>query len=235
MSIKIQRASDRWHANHGRLDANHSFSFGGYHNPEKMSFGTLLVINQDTIQWGYGFPSHPHDNMEIITIPLTGRLAHKDSTGKEETIGYGDVQMMSAGTWVVHSEYNASKTEPTHLLQIWIAPHTQWIAPRHDSKSFNFDDKSNELQLLVSNDWREWGLMIHQHAFISIWTFTKDTEIEYKKYLPHNGIYLFIISGNVHIFDEKLWKSDAMEITDEQIVKVTAGEKSQVLILEVPM
>lgn len=235
MSKIIQRSHERWHANHGWLDANHSFSFASYYNPQKMGFGTLIVINQDTIQWWYGFPTHPHDNMEIITIPLSWRLAHKDSTGKEETIGYGDVQVMSAGTWVKHSEYNASKTEPTHLLQIRILPHTQWVTPRHDSKSFNFHDTDNQRTLLVSDDGRKESLMIHQHAFISTAIIDTEKSLSYKKYREENGIYLFVISGKVNIWDATLEKSDAMEINGENNIEVDAKEKSQILILEVPL
>lgn len=235
MTTTIQRAHERWHANHGRLDANHSFSFGGYYNPQKMWFGTLLVINQDTIAWGRGFPSHPHDNMEIITIPLSGKLAHKDSTGKEETIGYGDVQVMSAGKWVVHSEYNASPTDPAHLLQIWIEPHTRALEPRHDSKSFDFDAQLNEWKLLVSDNSRDESLMIHQHAFISLATIDVDKKLDYKKYIANNWIYLFVIKWHISTLNEKLWKSDAMEIVWEDEIEITSHEQSQVLILEVPL
>lgn len=235
MTISIQRANERWHANHGWLDTYHSFSFANYYNPEKMWFWSLLVINQDTIDGGYGFPKHPHDNMEIITIPLSWKLAHKDSTGKEETIGYGDVQVMSAGTGVTHSEYNASPTEPVHLLQIWILPHAQWIAPRHDSKSFDFTNQHNARQLLVSDDWRDESLMIHQHAFISLATIYKDSSLNYKKHLDSNGIYLFIVKGHVNVMSEQLWVSDAMEITNEDDLAIDAYEESQVLVLEVPM
>ncbi len=235
MPIAIQRSHERWHANHGRLDANHSFSFGGYYDPKKMWFGSLIVINQDTIAWGRWFSSHPHDNMEIITIPLSWRLAHKDSTGKEETIWYGDVQVMSAWTGVVHSEYNASKTDPVHLLQIRIEPHTQGVAPRHDSKSFDFESKNNERQLLVSDDGRNESLMIHQRAFISLAKIEIDWKLNYKKYLPANGIYLFVISGKVSALNESLWKSDSMEIVWEDDVMVSSEEESIVLVLEVPI
>lgn len=193
MQTKIQRASERGNANFGWLNSNHSFSFGHFYDASKMNFGALRVLNDDEVSGGQGFGAHPHDNMEIISIPLKGSLAHKDSTGTDGIIQTGDVQIMSAGTGIKHSEYNASKTEGVNFLQIWILPKQKNIKPRYEQKTFSLEDRKNKWQTVVSPDENAGSVWINQDAVFSLAHSDKDSVISYKNKFSGNGIYLFII------------------------------------------
>lgn len=234
MSYVLHPASGRGVADYGWLQANYSFSFSRYYNEAMMGFGVLRVLNDDTIAGGKWFPAHGHDNMEIITIPQSGAFEHNDNTGWHGIVRVGDVQVMSAGSGVEHSEYNASATESATLFQLWIDSREKDIAPRYDQKWFGVIP-AGEIRLLVSNDGREGSLMIHQDAFVSrgsIWT---GKTLAYSPYISTNGVYVMVVSGRVMINGEALWAKDAMGIMDESEIIVEATENSDVLFIEVPM
>ena len=193
MQIKIQRASERGNANFGWLNSNHSFSFGHFYDATKMNFGALRVLNDDVVTGGKGFGAHPHDNMEIVSIPLKGSLAHKDSTGTDGIIQTGDVQIMSAGTGIKHSEFNASETEEVNFLQVWIIPKQQNIKPRYQQKTFSVADRKNKWQTVVSPDENADSVWINQDAVFSLAHAEKDSILTYKNKFSGNGVYLFII------------------------------------------
>jgi len=234
MEKVIHKAEDRGHANHGWLDAHHSFSFANYYNPERTRFGVLRVLNDDIIQGGEGFGTHPHDNMEIVTIPLTGELAHKDSTGNKEVIRKNEVQIMSAGSGLTHSEFNNSKTDEINLLQLWVFPKERNIKPRYDQKVFEPADRQNKIQTLVSPK-DENALWINQDAYFSRADIDKEVDVEYELNTKKNGVYIFVIEGKVEIDGELLSKRDAMGVTEADKIKITAKEKSEVLLIEVPL
>ena len=234
MEKVIHKAEDRGHANHGWLDAHHSFSFANYYNPERTRFGVLRVLNDDIIQAGEGFGTHPHDNMEIVTIPLTGELAHKDSTGNKEVIRKNEVQIMSAGSGLTHSEFNNSKTDEINLLQLWVFPKERNIKPRYDQKVFEPADRQNKIQTLVSPK-DENALWINQDAYFSRADIDKDVEVEYDLNTKKNGVYVFVIEGKIEFDGELLSKRDAVGVTEADKIKITAKEKSEVLLIEVPL
>jgi redox-sensitive bicupin YhaK (pirin superfamily) len=234
MEKVIHKAEDRGHANHGWLDAHHSFSFANYYNPERTRFGVLRVLNDDIIQAGEGFGTHPHDNMEIVTIPLSGELAHKDSTGNKEVIRKNEVQIMSAGSGLTHSEFNNSKTDEINLLQLWVFPKERDIKPRYDQKVFEPADRQNKIQTLVSPK-DENALWINQDAYFSRADIDKDVEVEYDLNTKKNGVYVFVIEGKIEFDGELLSKRDAVGITEADKIKITAKEKSEVLLIEVPL
>ncbi|HMQ68201.1 MAG TPA: pirin family protein [Ignavibacteria bacterium] len=234
MEKVIHRAKDRGHANHGWLDAHHSFSFANYYNPEKTRFGLLRVLNDDVIQPGEGFGTHPHDNMEIVTIPLKGELAHKDSTGNKEVIHRNEVQIMSAGSGLTHSEFNNSNTDEVNLLQLWVFPKEKNIKPRYDQKEFDPSERINKIQTVVSpND--DKSLWINQDAYFSLTNPEKDNEVVYNINKNGNGVYVFVIGGKVEIDGDVLSGRDAMGIQNTDKVKLKAEENSEVLIIEVPL
>jgi len=229
-------ANKRGHANHGWLDAHHSFSFAGWYDPSKIHFGALRVLNDDTVKGGSGFGKHPHDNMEIITIILDGVLAHKDSMGHEQTIVPGEVQVMSAGTGVFHSEYNHDPHKAVNLLQTWIFPNKKNVEPRYDQKTFSEAERLNKLQTLVSpidND--DDGLKIHQDAWIYRTTLEAGKAISHKLHSADHGAYVFVINGKVTVEGQELNKKDALGISETEAYDMTAGETSDVMIFEVPM
>ena len=229
----IHRADSRGNANHGWLQSFHTFSFAGYHNPDRVHFGALRVLNDDTVAPGMGFGTHPHDNMEIISIPLSGNLAHKDSMGSEEVIKEGDVQVMSAGTGVAHSEYNASKEQPVKFLQIWLFPDQRNVAPRYDQ--YTYPTTPNVFVPLISPDKNQEGLWIHQNAWFFMGFFDQDSEKNYTLKNHENGVYLFVISGNIEVNGEKLATRDAIGIWNEGSLDIKATSKAQFLLMEVPM
>lgn len=234
---KILRHKDRGYASHGWLKSYHSFSFANYHNPEWIHFGALRVINDDIIEGGKGFDSHPHDNMEIISIPLSGDLEHKDSFGNHAIIKNGDIQVMSAGKGIVHSEYNANKDKPVNLLQIWIFPHTQNVEPRYQQKTIDFQKSHNHFLTLLSPEQRaSETVWIHQNAWISLATIDSKTEISYQKHIAKSGVYCFVLEGNVLIRNEAIHTKDSIMFEDLDHFTVTAQQDgAKVLILEVPM
>jgi quercetin 2,3-dioxygenase len=230
----IHTADSRGHANHGWLDAHHSFSFGGYYDPARMHFGVLRVLNDDRVAPGMGFGMHPHDNMEIITIALEGALTHKDNMGNEGVIRPGDVQVMSAGTGVLHSEFNPSKEEMVNLLQIWVFPNVQQAKPRYGQKHFDPADRKNGLQLVVAPDDKEGALWIHQDAWFSLGQLDEGRSLTYASRLPGNGSYIFVISGAITVGEEAVNERDGLGITKFDTVDIKATKASQFLIMDVP-
>lgn len=235
MKTVIHPASARGFADHGWLKAHHSFSFADYYNPERMRFGLLRVLNDDTIAPGKGFGTHPHDNMEIVTIPLKGTLEHKDSLGSVGVIKKGEVQIMSAGTGVTHSEYNHSKTEEVKLLQTWIFPKQKNIKPRYDQKVFIAEGRKNKFQKVVSPDASEGSMMINQDAYYFLGDFDKDVNTAYTINIPGNGVYLFVMEGKIEIDGNKLGKRDAIGIWEVDKFTISTTEKSELLLIELPM
>ena len=235
MQTKIQRASERGNNNLGWLYSNHSFSFGHFYDPKKMHFGGLRVLNDDVVKGGQGFGEHPHDNMEIISIPLKGALAHKDSTGTDGIIKTGDVQIMSAGTGIRHSEFNASKTDEVNFLQLWVIPKKENIKPRYEQKNFDVADRKNKWQTVVSPDEKDGGVWINQDAVFSLAHTEKDTILNYKNKFGGNGVYLFILEGEVEVNGEKLNKRDGMEISEADNFEIKIMADAELLTVEVPM
>lgn len=235
MKTKIQRSSERGVADFGWLNSHHSFSFGHFHDPNKMNFGALRVLNDDIVQGGKGFGEHPHDNMEIISIPLKGSLAHKDSTGTDGIIKTGDVQIMSAGSGIHHSEFNASKTEEINFLQLWIIPKERNIKPRYEQKTFNASDRNNKWQIVVSPDKKDGGVWINQDAVFSLADVEKDTLLIYKNKFTGNGVYLFILEGEGELNGEKLQRRDAIGIADTDEFEIKALSETKLLAVEIPM
>ena len=238
MKTLLHKAEDRGFANHGWLQANHSFSFASYINPEKMQFGALRVLNDDIIAPKMGFGTHPHDNMEIITIPLSGELKHRDNMHQDwQTVKPGEVQVMSAGTGVQHSEINGLADTYLSLFQIWIIPNKLNVSPRYDQKHFNEGDRKNKLQTLVTSMDSEHieSLKIHQNAKISRIDLDKNIEFEYKNIDSTNGVYVLNINGEI-VIEKLIAKTrDAIAVTDSESFLVRANEDSQILFLEVPM
>lgn len=229
-------AETRGHAKHGWLDAHHSFSFAGYQDENRMHFGVLRVLNDDTIAGGMGFGSHPHDNMEIITIPLEGQLLHKDNMGNNgAVINPGDIQVMSAGTGVVHSEYNNTKNE-LKLLQIWLFPNKQNVTPRYGQVSLNLADRKNKFQQILSPNINDEGVWIHQDAWFSLGIFAKDKVENYKIKKSGNGVYLFVICGSAIINDQALKTRDGYGIweTDAFDISITL-DNTEILLMDIPM
>lgn len=231
----IHKAAERGHAAHGWLDAHHTFSFAGYYNPKTMHFGVLRVLNDDIIAGGGGFGMHPHENMEIITIPLKGALAHKDSMGNAEVIRAGDVQVMSAGTGVRHSEYNASETEAVNLLQIWLFPDKSNITPRYGQITLDTTQRHNRLQQILSPNPDDEGVWIHQNAWFHMGNLDKDTDISYELKDSSNGVYIFVIEGAITVNGQHLAKRDGMGISGKTTFSIHADSDTEILLMEVPM
>lgn len=232
----LHPASSRGHADHGWLNAHHSFSFASWYNPERIHFGVLRVLNDDMVAPGKGFGMHPHDNMEIITIPLSGSLEHKDNMGNGEVIRAGDVQLMSAGTGVFHSEFNPSHEEEVSLFQIWIFPKLKNVKPRYDQKTFDVNDRINKLQTLVQPGPADKGLWIYQNAWLSMGKFDADKNAEYIIHKNGNGAYTMAVSGSFEIEGHTLYKRDAIGISNTKNFSFTAKEPgSELLVIEVPM
>jgi redox-sensitive bicupin YhaK (pirin superfamily) len=235
MKSILYKAADRGSADYGWLKPNYYFSFGQYNKPDKVHFGLLRVLNDDYIAGGGAFPTHPHDNMEIITIPFTGALQHKDSTGGSGDIKAGDIQIMSAGTGVQHSEANASKTDPVTLFQVWIFPKKKNIEPRYDQRSFDINDRVNKWQIVVSPNEADKALWINQDARLSLTKLETGKSLAYENAFKGNGVYLVVINGSVKVNDTILNKRDALGISDTDSFSVTASEDAELLAIEVPM
>jgi redox-sensitive bicupin YhaK (pirin superfamily) len=235
MKILIHKAGDRGRADHGWLNAHHSFSFASWYNPARTHFGLLRVLNDDVVAPGMGFGEHPHDNMEIVTIPLKGSLRHRDSMGNSEAIRYGEVQLMSAGTGVRHSEFNDSKLDPVNLLQIWVFPKVRNIEPRYEQKAFDKSDRENKFQLIVSPDNENDSLKINQDAWFSMALIAKGETLQYASRLAGNGSYIFLISGEIEVDGNKLEQRDAIGIRDFDKADIKAIEESEILVLDIPM
>ena len=238
MKTKIFRATDRGTADHGWLKANFSFSFAHYYNPESVNFGALRVLNDDYIQGGMGFGTHPHDNMEIISIPLKGSLKHRDSMSNEWIpLHTGEVQVMSAGTGIQHSEMNNYPNDEVNLFQIWIIPNKQNVEPRYDQRRFEASERNNKLQILVSSidEELEDSLKIHQNAQISRIDLDENTKFNYELISENNGVYLMLIDGEIIIDNKTLNKRDAIGIEQTNSFEIFSAKKSQLLFVEVPM
>lgn len=235
MKTVLHKANTRGHANHGWLDSHHSFSFAGYYDPARVHFGSLRVLNDDIVQGGNGFGTHPHDNMEIVSIPLQGELEHKDNTGRNEIIRTHDVQIMTAGTGIAHSEFNASKTEPVNFLQIWVFPKVRNVVPLYNQKTFKPEDRINKLQTVVSPDNSDEAVFINQDAWFSLGTFKQGFTTTYDVKKSGNGVYVFVINGDVTINDQKLNKRDGLGISETDKLTITADADAEVLLIDVPM
>ena len=228
-------AASRGHADHGWLQAKHSFSFANFFDRERMQFGALRVLNDDLVAPEKGFGMHPHDNMEIITIPLEGALEHKDNMGNVGVINKDEIQVMSAGTGVYHSEYNPSNDVPTQLLQLWIFPNKQGVAPRYDQQSIASLKVANSLYPIVSPNPEDQGMWIHQDAWLSLGDFDRTTDLTYTIHKEGNGVYAFLISGNASIAKQELNSRDALGVWETDTFEITAKANSKLLLIEVPI
>lgn len=235
MKTVLHQADTRGNANHGWLHSRHSFSFAGYHDPERMNFGVLRVLNDDIVAGGMGFGAHPHDNMEIISIPLEGDLEHKDSMGNRTLIKKGDIQVMSAGTGISHSEYNKNPDKEVKFLQIWIFPNKRNAEPRYDQITLNVEDRHNKLQQILSPKPEDAGVWIHQNAWFHLGKLDEGFATEYQIKGSENGVYAFILSGNVTINDQALNARDGFGIWETDKFTLTANSNAEILLMEVPM
>lgn len=235
-NMVLHKAASRGHANHGWLDSHHTFSFANYYNPERMHFGVLRVLNDDWVAAGMGFDRHPHDNMEIISIPLEGDLEHKDSMGNVAVIKHGDVQVMSAGTGIFHSEYNKNRDRDTRFLQIWLFPNKKNITPRYDQLTLNVNDRHNKLQQILSPSKTDAGVWIHQDAWFHMGRFDKGFSTTYKVRKPGNGVYAFVLNGDVTIESTPLGRRDGLGVWNKERLHITSNSKdAEVLLMDVPM
>lgn len=232
----IHRADSRGHADHGWLKSYHTFSFAGYQHPERMRFGVLRVLNDDAVKGGMGFGTHPHDNMEIISIPLEGDLEHKDSMGNTTVIRKGDIQVMSAGTGIYHSEYNKNKDEVVKFLQIWIYPNQRNVTPRYDQLTMQVSDRKNKLQQILSPNPNDEGVWIYQDAWFHIGNFEKEVTATYQLKKAGNGVYAFILKGSFELNGEILSTRDGMGISNTETLNLKSlDDDAEILLMEVPM
>lgn len=231
----LHKADTRGNADHGWLKSKHSFSFASYYNPERMHFGVLRVLNDDTVSPGMGFGTHPHDNMEIISIPLEGDLEHKDSMGNVAVIKNGDIQVMSAGTGIQHSEYNKNRDKTVKFLQIWVFPNKKNVTPRYDQITIKEEDRHNKLQQILSPNADDAGVWIHQNAWFHLGKFDKDISKEYALKAKGNGIYIFNLSGDLEVNGQLLNARDGYGIWDVEKITLNAKTNAEFLIMEVPM
>lgn len=234
-NIVLHKADTRGNANHGWLQSFHTFSFANYFNPERMNFGVLRVLNDDTVSAGMGFGKHPHQDMEIISIPLEGDLEHQDSMGNKTVIKNGDIQVMSAGTGVQHSEYNKNEDEAVKFLQIWVIPNKKSVTPRYDQITLNQEDRHNKLQQILSPNADDAGVWIHQDAWFHLGKFDKDFATEYTFKKQGNGLYVFVLNGDVTVGEQNLNKRDGLGIWNTEKVTIKANSEAEFLLMEVPM
>ncbi len=235
-NIILHKADTRGHANHGWLDSHHSFSFANYYNPDRMHFGALRVLNDDRVDPGMGFGTHPHDNMEIISIPLEGDLEHKDSMGNTTVIKNGDIQVMSAGTGIQHSEFNKNSDRLTKFLQIWVFPNKRNVTPRYDQITLNINDRHNKLQQILSPSSEDEGVWINQDAWFHLGKFDNNFTTNYVLKKKENGVYIFVLKGDISINDQKLNERDGLGIWDIESFNITSNSQdAEILLMEVPM
>ena len=235
MKSVIHKANTRGHANHGWLNSYHSFSFANYYNPERMNFGVLRVLNDDQVSAGKGFGTHPHSNMEIISIPLSGDLEHKDSMGNTTIIKEGDIQVMSAGTGIQHSEFNKNLDQEVRFLQIWVIPNKQNVTPRYDQIPLKDVEIENEFYQILSPNENDKGVWIHQDAWFNIGDFKKETSTSYKLNNTNNGVYAFVLEGELSINGQNLEKRDGFGVWEESELKIETKSNTKVLLMEVPL
>jgi len=231
----LHKSSTRGHADHGWLNSYHTFSFANYHNPERIHFGALRVLNDDTVSAARGFGTHPHENMEIISIPLEGDLEHKDSMGNTTIIKQGDIQVMSAGSGIQHSEYNKNKDVPVKFLQIWVFPNKKNVTPRYDQFSLNEEDRYNKLQQIISPNQNDEGLWIYQNAWFHLGKFDKGFSTDYQFKNEKNGLYIFVLKGGILVNEQTLDTRDGYGIWDTNKVNIKAESDAEFLLMEVPM
>jgi hypothetical protein len=231
----IHKADSRGHFDYGWLKTYHTFSFSDYFDRERVNFGMLRVLNDDEIEGGQGFGTHPHSDMEIVTIPLEGAVAHKDSTGGKGVIYPDEIQIMSAGTGIRHSEFNHLQDGTTKLLQLWIFPDKKGHKPRYDQKFFDSDERKNKLQYIVTPEKKDGNLWLNQNAYLARTDLEKNKSLTYKIHSKGNGAYLFLIDGEIKVADETLTKRDGIGIYDTDEFSITAANDSQILIIEIPM
>lgn len=235
MKTVLHTANSRGHANHGWLNAYHSFSFASWFHPDRVQFGMLRVLNDDTIAAGMGFGTHPHDNMEIITIPLEGDLAHKDSMGNSSIIKSGDIQVMSAGTGIQHSEFNPNAEQQTKLFQIWLFPKYRNVTPRYQQITLDSSAQKNNFDQILSPNPDDAGVWIHQDA----WFYLSDFETNFTKKLAlkqeGNGFYILTIEGEIEVNGQKLEKRDALGLWETSEIEIKANTASKFLVMEIPM
>jgi redox-sensitive bicupin YhaK (pirin superfamily) len=231
----IHSADSRGHFDHGWLKTYHTFSFSNYYDPERMNFGMLRVLNDDTIDGGQGFGTHPHNDMEIVTVPLEGALAHKDSTGGEGVIYPDEIQVMSAGTGIRHSEFNHLSDGTTKLLQLWIFPDKKGHKPRYNQNYFDPAERKNKFQFIVTPEKKDGNLWLNQDAFLSRIDLDKSNSVNYKIHTKGNGVYLFLIEGEIAVAGETLSKRDGIGIYETDEFSITAIKDSQILLIEIPM
>lgn len=235
MKTVLHKAATRGHANHGWLDTHHTFSFANYYNPERMHFGVLRVLNDDQVAPGRGFGTHPHDNMEIISIPLEGDLEHKDSMGTIATIKQGDIQVMSAGTGVFHSEYNKNKDQEVKFLQIWMFPNKKNVEPRYDQITLDERALNNQLHQVLSPNPDDEGVWVHQNAWFSMGNLEANQTLTYDVKAAGNGVYAFVLEGDVTIAGETLNKRDGFGIWETNSIEIKADSSTKLLLMDVPM
>ena len=235
MKKVIHKSASRGSADHGWLKTHHSFSFANYYDPSRMHFGMLRVLNDDYVAPSKGFGLHPHDNMEIVTIPVKGTLNHRDTTGRSEALRAGDVQIMSAGTGLQHAEFNESKEEAVELFQVWVMPKVENITPRYDQRTFSVSDRKNKLQIVVSPDEKDNALWINQDAYFTLSDVDAGKEVEYTIHKKGNGVYVFMIEGKAKVADEILDRRDAMGVSETDTFKVLPQTPARLLFIEVPM
>jgi redox-sensitive bicupin YhaK (pirin superfamily) len=237
MKTVLDRSTTRGYADHGWLKSHHTFSLAGYQNPKRMNFGMLRVLNDDVVQPKMGFGTHPHQNMEIISIPLKGALSHKDSMGNKRAIEVDEVQVMSAGTGLTHSEFNDSKTDEVNFLQLWIIPEEMNVKPNYEQRTFDKEERKNNLQIVVAPKNRLEGnaLPISQQAYIYRIDLEADKTIELKQRTANGGWYIFVVDGNLQVAGEDLGSRDAIGVYDTEEVSISARSFSELIIIEVPM
>jgi len=235
MKTILHKSETRGHANHGWLDSHHTFSFANYYNPERVQFGALRVLNDDRVAAGEGFGTHPHDNMEIVSIPLFGELEHKDSMGNHGVITTGEIQVMSAGTGIFHSEFNKNKDKEVRFLQIWVLPNKKNVTPRYDQISINDIVKPDELCQILSPNPNDQGVWIHQNAWFHIGELSEGWEGKYRLKSPGNGVYFFVIEGGVTVAGQALNRRDGFGVSEIDEIEITANSLTKLLVMEVPM
>ncbi|MFL5810606.1 MAG: pirin family protein [Flavisolibacter sp.] len=236
MKSILHKAGTRGHANHGWLDSWHTFSFANYHEPARMHFGVLRVLNDDTVAPGMGFGRHPHDNMEIISIPLEGDLEHQDNTGTNQVIRKGDIQVMSAGSGIVHSEKNKNNDQQVKFLQIWVFPDKKNVKPRYDQKTFGDADKHNKLATVVSPvGTTDGGVQIHQDAWFHLGKLDKGTQLNYDLQKEGNGVYAFLLEGDATINEIAMNRRDGLGLSETPKLTIKADSDAEILLMEIPM
>jgi len=235
MKTVFHAAASRGHQDHGWLKANHSFSFANWHHPERVHFGALRVLNDDYIAAGTGFGTHPHDNMEIVTIPLVGDLTHQDSMGHSAVICEGDIQVISAGTGIYHSEQNQREDSAVELLQLWFFPNQKDVTPRYDQISIRDLKKENAFYQILSPDPKDGGSWIYQDVWMHLGDFSKTTSTRYSLGQPSNGVYVFVLEGKVKIGDQTLTKRDALGVWDTPSIAFNIEKNTRLLLIDVPL